>query len=160
MYISHIQKGIQTAHVVSEISSKYKSTQTAYDEWALNHKTIIVLNGGYGANLYTIEEQFAELNQFPFASFNESQEALGGAITAVGIILPEWVYAFASAIRGMRMDAEKLYDALNSLSDPNGPSAAGTMIYDAAPYWIDIHIEDYTLEMCSLIVTVNRCGLA
>lgn len=47
-YLSDLQKGLQTAHLVSEMFTKYvtgKHKKMLF-EWATNHKTIIILNGG------------------------------------------------------------------------------------------------------------------
>ena len=106
-YLSPIQCGIQTAHIVSELSVTFKNTYY-YDEWSRNHKTIIVCNGGNQAalenlahelSLLTIElynhefYTYAELsNQIPVSKFYEDSKSLGGALTAVGIILPEDIY--------------------------------------------------------------------
>jgi len=108
MYISPIQVGIQSAHVTSELFTKYtdelhpEHISQLYD-WATNHKTLICLNGGYGANLHSLVERFDEKRcTFPNAKFHESQDALDGAITCVGIVLPERIYETAAAIRSDR----------------------------------------------------------
>jgi hypothetical protein len=103
MYLSSLQNGIQTAHIVSELFAKYDSAESdnpqteqqesmVYD-WAHDHKTIINLDGGNSANLTSIND-WLELNEcpFPFTSFHEDEESLNGAITGVGIVLPEYVY--------------------------------------------------------------------
>jgi hypothetical protein len=43
--ISPIQQGIQFGHAVVEYSLQYGDTED-YKEWAKNHKTFIILNGG------------------------------------------------------------------------------------------------------------------
>lgn len=102
MYLSSIQKGIQAAHVLAEMHSKYISQhQASYrlqrdilDKWSDQDKTIIVLNGGEGANLLALEKHFqSRWHGYPWAAFCES--GLGHALTAVGIILPT-IYKEAS----------------------------------------------------------------
>jgi hypothetical protein len=77
-------------------------------DWATNHKTIIVVNGGMSdvsmlppdntynnlSETFTLEAA-AELfkspeNTFPWASFYEP--SINNALTCVGIILPEEIY--------------------------------------------------------------------
>ena len=103
MYLSSIQQGIQTAHIVSELFQKYEHLSHNLGNimrWARNHKTIIVLNAGYTENIETLIRHFlSEENPYQWAAFNESSEALDGARTGVGIILPERVYEGAAIIR-------------------------------------------------------------
>jgi hypothetical protein len=97
-YLSSIQKGIQTAHIVHELILQYGSgdrhpSQMVYD-WAAKHKTIIVLNGGNNESLHTINSTLAKTYKtYPYTSFNEDDQSLGGIMTAVGVVLPESVFA-------------------------------------------------------------------
>lgn len=98
MYLSSIQQGIQAAHVVAEMFiRKLDWSQEIYlTEWARNHKTMILLNAGYSDNIRTLVEFFrSENNPYPWASFNEGQDALDGALTCAGIILPEKIYGLS-----------------------------------------------------------------
>ena len=114
MYLSSIQQGIQAQHTTAELFLNYPNpddVQTApvkeryagmllYD-WARNHKTSILLNGGYSSALHELVEKFANReNPYPWAFFNEGYDALDGALTCVGIVLPEKIYGLASALRG------------------------------------------------------------
>lgn len=106
MYLSPIQKGIQSAHLVHELFNKYESSyderDTLYD-WSTNHKTMIVLNGGYSETLSALNDLFCHTrNPYPFTTFHESKEALGGALTCVGIVLPEKIYELSAMIRKER----------------------------------------------------------
>ena len=120
-YLSSIQQGIQTAHVVSEMLIKYSyENAIVWDEprgkpfhdWAKNHKTIVVINGG--ANI-DIEEKYALLQKLeayldfpmPFEKFSEDEQSLGGVMTAVGCVLPEEIY-----------DARRC-DTVNTVQSPN-----------------------------------------
>lgn len=107
MYLSSIQQGIQAQHTTAELFIRYRGedeftpqTTSFLYEWARNHKTSILLNGGYSSTLREIIELFRdEDNPFPWVSFNESEDALDGALTCVGIVLPARIYETAAAIR-------------------------------------------------------------
>lgn len=94
VYMSPTQWGIQSAHVVGEMSQMYFNHQNFID-WVSRDKTIIVCQGGpVGAllELETFLKGFAfGQNGYNFAvqSFREDEYSLGGVITAVGIIIPE-----------------------------------------------------------------------
>lgn len=111
-YLSGIQKGIQTAHVVSELFYRYRSradafvdaeTEVLYD-WATNYKTIIVLDGGNSQQLIDLHRfifawqscEFkhagAEKYLLPFRRFYEDEASLNGALTCVGVVLPDDIY--------------------------------------------------------------------
>ena len=104
MYVSSIQKGIQTAHAVSDMSVSLLTTdqKAAYDTWALNDKTVIVLNGGNQAMLEVIHSlaiPFGKKHGLPVVKFHEDEQSLNGALTAVGIILSEVAYETAKSLR-------------------------------------------------------------
>lgn len=98
-YMSGIHAGIQTAHAVAEMMYAYgvslrpqeKAVQLC-DQWARNDKTIIVLDGGYQSNLERIYGLMKEVRSLPSAKFHEEEAALNGALTAVCIILPEYMF--------------------------------------------------------------------
>jgi len=103
MYLSSIQQGIQAAHAQMELFNKYvpkTDTDAVSDElftqlfdWSINHKTMICLNAGY---LETMIELYnfidTEENPYPYSKFQEGEEALGGILTNVAIVLPEHIY--------------------------------------------------------------------
>lgn len=114
-YISSIQKGIQTSHLVSEMSI-LKNKGTPYNDWAKNDKTVVVLNGGNARKLTEIYDAavlFGKEHNFPVVKFNEDEDSLNGALTAVGILLPENVYEYARLQRERKFDAG-FHDALNA----------------------------------------------
>ena len=99
-YLSSIQQGIQSAHCMHEMFTKYRDVNTEpqtsvlYD-WANNHKTMIVLNGGDSqsiAELYELLAPLAKEGFFPFAKFSEDERSLNNALTCVGVVLPESIY--------------------------------------------------------------------
>ena len=100
MYLSSIQQGIQAQHCTAELFVKYnhpfrcesKANADLFD-WAENHKTSILLNGGDSGALQEIVDLMnTNRNPYPWAPFRESTEALNSVRTCVGIILPELVY--------------------------------------------------------------------
>ncbi len=102
MYLIGIHSGIQTAHTVAEMFIKNHDElgNITLIEWATNHKTTIVLNGGYSSDLRLLMQFFdTPSNPYPWAHFNESEEALDGALTCVGIVLPEKIYGYAEKVR-------------------------------------------------------------
>lgn len=119
MYLSPIQHGIQTAHIVSELFTNYEQIDiddyarstgggpipeftisrahaaNVLFEWGNEHKTIIVLNGGYQCVLEDTYDQFESLGnqlQLPHAKFREEAISLNSAMTAVGIVVPSSIY--------------------------------------------------------------------
>jgi len=108
MYLSSIQQGIQAGHVIAEMSLKYAACASTngpgpFNEWAEKHKTMVLLNAGYGEEIHDLVRFFDRQghchHQYPWASFNEGQDALDGALTCVGIILPEKIYDLAKLAR-------------------------------------------------------------
>ncbi len=129
IYLSLIQNGIQAAHVITEMFIKYPAPQLLYPDeilwdWAMDHKTIILLNGGYSENLHRLIEFFTETgnpssNPYPFAYFKEGQDALDGALTCVGIVLPEKIYVTSNMVRNDEVNKDQLYDGV--VFNPNDP---------------------------------------
>lgn len=115
MYLSSIQNGIQAGHCISELFVKYQnSTPTASKDlldWATNHKTMILLNGGYNSVVTEFSDfLIAADNPYPWAPFFESEDAMGGMQTVVGIVLPQKIYETAAAVRKCRRGWEDLVE--------------------------------------------------
>lgn len=99
-YLSSLQKGLQTAHVVGAMAVHdhdrnflTRKVTKVWREWAGADKTIIMLNGGNSLGIVSAYQYFSQFNErFPVAGFGEDEESLNGAWTAAGIILPESVY--------------------------------------------------------------------
>lgn len=101
-YLSSIQQGIQTAHIVSELFAYPQEPDKAamIKDWAVNHKTIVVCNGGNADSLSDLMALFHNSNnQYPWIEFREDEQSLNGALTAVGIVLPPEVYDVKSEFR-------------------------------------------------------------
>lgn len=108
MYLSSLQNGLQSAHVVGELMVKYNPPParirgkewSTLMEWASKHKTMVLLNAGYGEELYSLQRFFNEEdNPYPWAPFHESKEALDSAFTCIGIILPARIYDTSKVCR-------------------------------------------------------------
>jgi len=113
VYLSSIQKGIQSAHLVHElmnlayqnrttVSSDCDMTTQKVDlnlkalltlEWAEIDKTMIVCNGGNSAMLQELICFLEDCNvQYPWTYFKEDEDSLNSALTVVGIVLPEDIF--------------------------------------------------------------------
>jgi hypothetical protein len=128
MYLSPIQKGIQTAHCITQIMGAWTESENQIKkirDYASNHMTKIVFDGGncaaleavwmrlvatdhafYDAKWKSDERGYCKASDaddfsshYPMAKFYEDAESLGGALTCVGIVVPENVYEFAAKIR-------------------------------------------------------------
>lgn len=104
MYLSSIQQGIQAAHATAEMFLKYNKNNSHRKQlhaWASKEKTMILLNAGYSQEIYNLVTFFKDKNNpYPWTEFKESKEALDGAITIAGIILPAKIYVAAKDVRG------------------------------------------------------------
>lgn len=107
-YLSSIQQGIQSAHAVTELFNKYSYPEDHDGElfegmlrtWALDHKTMVCLNGGDNAAINGLANFMNHSdNLYPWATFHESSDALGGIRTCVAIVLSENIFGTASDIR-------------------------------------------------------------
>lgn len=98
--ISPIQQAIQYGHAVVEYGQKFKNDIT-YNDWADNHKTFIILNGGTTNHKTSLEDglPFGSLNQhlltlhengIDLATFQEPD--LGDQLTAIVFIVDERIF--------------------------------------------------------------------
>lgn len=98
--LSSIQQGLQAAHCIADMFVRYQHTKSdtirnMLDQWAKYDKTIILLNGGNCADLYSkylAIRRICETLQYPYEMFSEDQQSLNNAITCVGLIVPETIY--------------------------------------------------------------------
>lgn len=109
-YLSSLQQGLQSAHCVSELFVKYELGSSQYEkvmDWARNHKTMVLLNGGNSANLQFIHDEFIRMQEngfnLPFVKFHEDEASLGGALTYVGVVVPEHIYENAAKVRSSEL---------------------------------------------------------
>lgn len=120
-YLSSLQQGLQAHHVCVEMFNQYNAQSfaaafkhlgndsstirrwNALDDWAKNHKTIVLLNGGNSADLKELHEFLSSVeHDYPFSKFHEDEVSLCGALTSVGIILSPRIYDTAAIDREMR----------------------------------------------------------
>ena len=143
MYISDIQRGIQTAHCISDMHMKYsvhdesESTKLLAD-WATHNKTMIVLNGGYSSHLLKLSDVFNQ-GDFPWEIFYESDDALNGALTCIGIIIPEYIYELSKDFH--KLDKTEQFNTLFNMIEYNGE------YYDQTPltHWLIENLSNYRL---------------
>lgn len=162
MYLSSIQQGIQAKHCGDEMVVKYgprlRDGLWEADEvdqyiqlltYLDEHKTVICLNAGYSSTLHEIFARFEDAeNPYPFAKFHESEEALDGALTCVGIVVPDAIYETALEVRNSRDKFGR-----NKVADFND---YGEWLSDAV---IPINYK-FTKFQVWLINEMNKYGLA
>ncbi|RLC47057.1 MAG: hypothetical protein DRH57_04815 [Candidatus Cloacimonadota bacterium] len=115
-YFSSIQQGIQASHCQMELFNKYIPHPYNGNEvddcdqinqlwdWSNNHKTMICLNGGMNSDLIATKAFFEdESNPYPWSTFYESEEAMGGMLSNVCIVLPEKIYEMSALLRKFRL---------------------------------------------------------
>lgn len=120
MYMLGLQAGIQSQHSGQRLCNKYglgfEGEQNSnailnYKKWAREHETSILLNAGYEINLkrlISLLESSNDDNKNAWASFNESKEALNGALTSVCVVLREEVYKYSSTLGPLLEDLVEL----------------------------------------------------
>ena len=153
MYLSSIQQAVQALHVTSEMFVKYSNRPLVADknkmlfDWARDHKTVGLLNAGYSFAIADLVDFFNDIeNPYPWVEFHESEEALNGALTCVGIILPEKIYETAKIIRtGASSD--------NILSTIQ--KTGSYTVYDVSPT-----MYEFTKWEFEMLKTLNKFGLA
>jgi hypothetical protein len=111
-YLSSLQQGLQAAHVVGELWSKWDKDSPQYKKgrkWAKKHKTMVLLNGGNSGDLKELFKKFKGWQKagmdLAFAKFNEDEVSLNCALTAIGIVLPKKYYNAMSALRSGSVEA-------------------------------------------------------
>jgi hypothetical protein len=102
IYMSEKQFGIQTAHLVStmmnnvaELKGEDMRSYHKVHAWAAESPTIIMCQGGNVAMLTELYEKLKPLAadlQLPVAKFHEDEQSLGGVITCVGVLVPEYLF--------------------------------------------------------------------
>ncbi len=95
-YLSPGQKGLQTAHAAVEMmlmDRVWDDMDEDLKNWASNHRTIIIKDGGNCKRLEEIIVLFEEgCDAYQWSYFREDKESLNNALTAVCIILPKKFY--------------------------------------------------------------------
>lgn len=176
-YLAGVHAGIQTAHTQHEMALKYLTNdspeqgtfedfaESGYLKWANDHKTLILLNGGMAEDLLEFEAFLnREHHPYAWASFREEVAALNGAITNVGIVLPEKMYNGSRDI-GRQYNKEaygevfrigNLRCKLSKMRDP-GPDGAVYVVSLEDEY--DMFAYRYTQFEMELLCRISRCDL-
>jgi hypothetical protein len=110
--LSPIQQGIQAGHAAVELGMRaYTRLQRTlkgdhfrmYHDWSSNWKTMVLLNGGDLQELCELGKFLShEHNEFPWATFHESVDSLGGLLTSIATILPDRIYGTAENMRKLK----------------------------------------------------------
>jgi hypothetical protein len=87
-FLSPIQKGLQSAHVISELLHIYWDGDPVR-QWVVKDKTIIILDGGSSQRLLDIE-QIVKKTPIFYSMFREPM--LNDSVTAIGMILPDRIW--------------------------------------------------------------------
>lgn len=118
-YLSSLQQGLQAGHVIGEMFANHEVGSDKFNqamEWAKNHKTMVLLKGGNSKDLAEIydffKEQEAHGMPYTYSKFHEDEQSLGGALTYVGIVLPNDVYDVAAQLRCREVKLETLAEIL------------------------------------------------
>lgn len=124
-YLSNIQKGIQSAHCIVDLIYKYRESSSDFrlqiNHWCIEHKTMILLNGGNQESLFDLFTfLISPENPYPFEKFHEDGPSLNGALTCVGIILPEKIYEGAALLRNRNNTVGQLNDFQNIIIPVDG----------------------------------------
>lgn len=98
-YLSELQKGLQTAHVIADMSVQdmTEDARMMYEVWAAGHKTIIictVFNSAGVVEQYQKLRYWIEQNKLDMTAslFCEDIQSLNGAPTACGVVVPSFIY--------------------------------------------------------------------
>jgi len=87
-----INQGIQSGHAAVELLLKYNQTDypeqnKLVQEWAWQHKTFVLLNGGMTSDLHHIKRLLKESTNLPWAEFREPD--YGNMVTSLAVLVPD-----------------------------------------------------------------------
>jgi hypothetical protein len=153
-YLSSLQQGIQTQHCTADMFAHYETFKHTDEhvaiarelllDWAIIHKTTIILNGGNSADLESLYQQLLPLavdQDLPYQKFHEDEQSLNRALTCVGIVLPEPIYTVAAALRERDTDISINEQTTKIIRGKSGE----TFIIDTAAFRIAEIIGQYQL---------------
>lgn len=145
-YLSSLQQGLQAGHTAVELFVKYHiaESEEKHDmlfDWGENHKTMVLLNGGNSAGLQDLFSFFdTPENPYPFCKFHEDEQSLNGALTYVGIVLPEKIYENAALLRRKQAEIVRSQDGKILSVDMKWPRPLDV-------YWKEC--SDWETELCA-----------
>ena len=138
-YLSDIQKGIQTGHMAVDLVREYVPDEpetvsqnhlNMVADWADNHKTFIVLNGGNNLMLDNTASICAR-SGLPWTTFYEDEESLGGLRTCVGVVVPENYFNanYSSVgVETVEIDGRIIFDQKIDSPPPNSDQAIFNLV--------------------------------
>lgn len=101
-----LQKGIQGGHALLDMAVRYrdwkgeKAIGEQFWAWMTDHKTVVFCDGGFTDGIRNWHDFiFHRHHQYPRSFFREDGATLGGLMTAVAIVLPDYIYEAASSLR-------------------------------------------------------------
>lgn len=128
-YLSPLQNGLQTAHVVGDMSVEY-GHDPIYKQWAGQDRTIIICNAGNHAGVRNCYETLCTLGQelfnFPIAIFNEDEVSMNGMTTACGVLVPEYLYEVKQVFNRQTGETTYSYTTLTSNGEQELTYAPGS----------------------------------
>ena len=106
-YLSSIQQGIQALHTLGNMFVKYDggALEPMVYEWADNHKTVVVMNGGDSNDLHEIAHIVKDQTRYPWATFTE--EGIMDALTCVGIVVDDQMVGYVNEVRSARREKRR-----------------------------------------------------
>ena len=150
-YLSSIQQGVQTAHLVANMFTDPWQTdaqKTILHEWAKKDKTLIILNGGASVDILEKIARLTLEREFPTGSFAEDADSLTGLVTCCGIVLPERVWGAIDYNTALRKE----------IVSPDAPFTPTGYIYKFEDGRIVTYNEGTTEH--DLITMIKSCRLA
>lgn len=124
-YLSNLQKGIQTAHCVSELFSVYHNVSEQRNK-LVNAKTIIVLNAFNHQGVVDTYDKLAGLAgklELPITIFNEDGVSMNNMATCVTIVVPRHLYDVKKKFNSVQYNSIKppeSYEYVYVHEDENG----------------------------------------
>ncbi len=96
LYLSDLQKGLQTAHVIADMSMSFTDedeASEAYIQWATSDKVIIICGAANHQGVVDCYDQLFKLNQalpidLPVDIFYEDEMSMNEMATACGVVVP------------------------------------------------------------------------
>lgn len=128
-YLSNLQKGIQTAHGVSELFSVYHGDSEQKNKlvyWANNAKTIIVLNAFNHQGVVDTYDKLVGLAgklELPITIFNEDGVSMNNMATCTAIVVPRHLYDVKKKFNSVQYNSIKppeSYEYVYVHEDENG----------------------------------------
>lgn len=161
LYLSSIQQGIQALHATADMFIRYPTPslkQSLLHEWAERHKTVILLNAGYSETIRDLAMFMAsDENRYPWAAFHEGKDALDGALTCVGIILPEHIYTLSSWFAAGDKNDWRVSQVVNYKSIFMTASSGLPSVVSSGEAGVEWEFSEWDIELAS---RMSKFGLA